>query len=39
MNKNVPVSNDTTEGPIFSATKYIDYHITGQSVIDSDIEV
>jgi hypothetical protein len=39
MSKNEPVSNENTEEPIFSATKYEEYHVGFMAVVDEDIEI
>jgi hypothetical protein len=39
MSENEPVSDDSIDGPIFSAQKYQSYMINHMSVVDSDLEV
>jgi hypothetical protein len=38
MSENQSNSNDTQE-PIYSATKYVEYHVTFMSAVDEDIEI
>lgn len=39
MNENEIDSKNIMEEPIFSSTKYVEYHVTGQSIIDEDLEI
>jgi hypothetical protein len=39
MSENKLISDKDAEGPIFSATKYEEYHVTLMSMVDDDIEM